>query len=383
MRARLATLPIWASAVALPLTNLLLATIAAGIVVLAIYWGQYSAGVLPGTEYLTAPLRAAGVLFSGAFGNARNICYTLFYATDFIFAGLAVAVAAHGGLFNIGVEGQAYVAGLGVSLVCLNFAFLPAVVLIPLAIAAALIFGAAWAFLPGYLQARRGSHVVITTIMFNFIAASLMVYMLVHVLAAPGRMSPESSHFAANATMPTVTDIVRLSGGTFYKVPLNISFLLALACIAGVWVFIWRTRWGYALRTVGFNPHAAAYAGIRVERVFIGVLCLSGALGGLIAVNEVMGSQQRLVLNFVAGAGFVGVAVALMGRNHPVGVLLASLLFGALYQGGSNLSFVMPEITRDLTVVIQGVIILFTGALEHMFRAPIEALFGPKTGGGG
>ncbi|GLS22247.1 ABC transporter permease [Labrys miyagiensis] len=381
MLIKLARVPVWASTIVLPLVNFLLAALAAGAVVLIIYWQPFSTGTLPFADYLMTPLRAAGILFTGAFGDGRNLSYTLFYATDFIFAGLAVAVAAHGGLFNIGVEGQAYVSGLGVTLVCLHLAFLPALILFPVAIIAALAFGAAWAFLPGYLQARRGSHVVITTIMFNFIAASLMVYVLVHVLAAPGRMTPESPHFAPKASLLTLTDVMRWFGRSFSKVPLNISFVLALACSWAVWIFIWRTRWGYALRTVGFSARAATYAGIRVDRVVIAILCLSGALGGLIAVNEVMGSQQRLVLNFVAGAGFVGIAVSLMGRNHPFGIVLASLLFGALYQGGSQLSFAMPAITRDLTVVIQGVIILFAGALEHMFRAPIEALF--KTGGGG
>lgn len=163
--------------------------------------------------------------------------------------------------------------------------------------------------------------------MLNFIAASLMVYMLVHVLAAPGRMSPETVRFKPNATLLTLTDVLRWLGIAFNKVPLNLSFLLALACCLGVW----RTRWGFALRTAGFNHRAALYGGIRVDRVIIGIMCPSGALSGLIAVNEVMGAQRRLVLIFPAGAGFVGVAVALMGRNRPFAIILASILFGALY----------------------------------------------------
>lgn len=374
MSIRSARLPLWASAVAVPVANLFAAAVAAGVIVLAIYWTQYAAGSLSTGAYLATPFKASAILVAGAFGDARNLSYSLFYATDFIFAGLAVAVAAHGGLFNIGAEGQGYVAGLGVALVCFRLDFLPSGVLVPVAVLAALLFGAAWGFVPGYLQARRGSHVVITTIMFNFIAASLMVYMLVHVLAAPGRMSPETARFRPNATLLSLTDVLRWFGIAFGKVPLNLSFLLALLCSLGAWLFIWRTRWGYALRTVGFNPRAAVYGGIRVDRVVIGAMCLSGALAGLIAVNEVMGAQHRLVINFTAGAGFVGVALALMGRNHPVGVILASILFGALYQGGTQLSFAMPEITRDLAVVIQGLVILFTGALEHLFRAPLEAL---------
>ena len=376
MRVRFAAVPNWAAAL-VPVANLLAAGVAAGVVILAIYWGRYDAGSLSLDAYLATPLRAAGLLVSGAFGSPRNLSYSLFYATDFIFTGLAVAVAAHAGLFNIGAEGQGYIAGFGVALVCLHLDTLPAIPLALMAVVAAMAFGAAWAFIPGYLQARRGSHVVITTIMFNFIASSFMVYLLVHVLVAPGRVSPESPRFAPNATLMTLTDLLRLLGVPFARVPLNVSFLLALLCALGVWLFVWRTRWGYALRTVGFNPRAAVYGGISVPRVTVAVMCLSGALAGLMAMNEVMGAQQRLVLNFTAGAGFVGVAVALMGRNHPFGIILAAILFGALYQGGTSLSFAMPEITRDLVVVIQGLVILFTGALEHVFRRPLEAIFRP------
>lgn len=378
MSSQQTSLPFWVGGVLVPAANLALAAIVTGIVVLAIYWGAYAKGAMTFAQFLATPFDAAWYLMSGSFGNLRNLSYTLFFATDFIFAGLAVAVAAHGGLFNIGGEGQAYVAGLGATLICLAFPFLPGVILIPLAILASAIFGAAWAFIPGYLQARRGSHVVITTILMNFIASSLMVYVIVHVLTKPGQMKPQSAHFAPNATLWTLTDIMNALGIDFSKVPLNVSFLLALLCAWLVWLFIWRTPWGYAVRTVGHTHRAANYSGMQVDRIIIAVMCLSGALAGMIAVNEVMGAQQRLILNFVGGAGFVGVAVSLMGRNNPLGIVFASLLFGALYQGGSELNFSMPAINRDLTVVIQGVIILFAGALEHLFRAPIESAFRRK-----
>jgi len=159
------------------------------------------------------------------------------------------------------------------------------------------------------------------------------------------------------------------------RLPLNLSFLWALACCVFVWIFIWRTRWGYALRTVGLNPRAAVYGGISVAGIILLAMCISGALSGFIALNEIMGVQRRILLNFVAGAGFVGIAVSLMGRNHPFGIIFAALLFGALYQGGAELNFDMPEITRDMVVVIQGLVILFAGALENLFRPRIEALF--------
>jgi simple sugar transport system permease protein len=150
--------------------------------------------------------------------------------------------------------------------------------------------------------------------------------------------------------------------------PLNSAFLLALAALVAVWALIYRSRLGYAIRTVGANPRAAAYAGISPARIIMVAMAISGALAGGLAVNEVMGVQHRLLLDFTAGYGFVGIAVALMGRGHPVGVGLAALLFGVLYQGGAELSFDKPSITRDMVVVIGGVIILFAGALDGLFR---------------
>ena len=146
-------------------------------------------------------------------------------------------------------------------------------------------------------------------------------------------------------------------------------------CCVLVWLFIWHTRWGYEVRTVGQNETAAVYAGISPSRNIIIAMCLSGALAGMVGINEIMGVQHRLILDFTGGYGFVGIAVALMGRNHPVGIVLAALLFGALYQGGGELSFEIPTITRYMVVVIQGLVILFSGALEHLFRPRIEALF--------
>ncbi len=151
------------------------------------------------------------------------------------------------------------------------------------------------------------------------------------------------------------------------------SFFFALICAAGIWVLLWRTTLGYELRTLGANPTAAVYAGMRPKRLTVLAMAISGGLAGFLALNEIMGSQHRLILDFTAGYGFGGIAVALMGRSHPVGVLLAALLFGALYQGGAELSFEKPSITRDLVVVIQGLVVFFSGALEHAFRPKIEA----------
>ena len=356
-------LPPWVDWGLLPLINLVAAGLLSSLVVLAI-----------GED----PLRALAILVNGAVGYPEAWGYTLYYATNFAFTGLAVAVAFHAGLFNIGGEGQAYVAGLGVALVCLFLEDLPGFVVVPLAILAAAAFGAAWGAVPGWLQARRGSHVVITTIMFNFIAASVMTYLLVYVLIRPGQQSPESRPFAAEAFMPTAKDMLGWIGVQVSASPLNLSFLIALVAAFLVWVFVWHTSIGYQLRVVGRSERAAVYSGISPARHIILAMAISGALAGMVGLNEIMGVQHRLILNFTGGAGFVGIAVALMGRNHPFGICIAALLFGTLYQGGSELAFSMPALSKEMVVVIQGLVILFCGALEHMFRTPLERLFARK-----
>jgi len=357
-------LPRWVEIGLVPIANVLLAFCVAGLIVFSI-----------GAN----PLEAVRILVHGALGYPEAIGYTLYYATNFMFTGLAVAIAFHAGLFNIGGEGQAYIGGLGVGLVLLAFdATLPTVPLILLAILAAAAFGAAWAAIPAYLQAYRGSHIVITTIMFNFIAAALMVYLLVNVLIAPGSMSPETREFGEAGRLPPVHDLFAMAGIAMSRSPLNASILLALLACVFVWAFLWHTRWGFELRAMGHNPQAALYAGVKPRRVVILAMCLSGALAGFVGINEIAGVHHRLILNFTAGYGFGGIAVALMGRNHPVGVIFASLLFGALYQGGAELAFEIPAITKEMVVVIQGLVILFSGALANMtrpwFAAPFAAL---------
>ena len=361
-------LPRWVDLVLIPLINLAAALLIAGLVVLAV--GE-------------PPWVALKALIWGAFGSASQIGYTLFYTTSLVFTGLAVAVAFHCGLFNIGGEGQAMMGGLGVALVCIAFDGLAWPFLLPLAILVAVLLGGTWAFVPGYLQAARGSHTVITTIMFNFLAAILLNYLLVDVLIAPGQQNPQTIRFGEAGWLPRARDLLLALGLPAGRSPLNISFLLALGAAALVWLFLWRTRWGYEVRCVGGNEQAARYGGISPGRNIMLAMAISGALAGLMAVNEVMGSQHRLVLGFTAGFGFMGIAVALMGRNHPIGVLFAALLFGALYQGGTELAFEIPTFTSDMVVVIQGLVILFCGALENIFRRPIVRLFQRRRRGGG
>ncbi len=236
-------------------------------------------------------------------------------------------------------------------------------------------FGALWALLPAWLQARRGSHVVITTIMFNFIAAAVLNYMLVNVLRPVGSMDPATASFPAGAHLPKLSEMAAGMGIVWGKdTPVNVTFFIAIAACLLVWALIWRTRLGYEIRAFGKSEPAALYAGISPLRITVLAMLVSGGLAGLMAVNNVMGEAERLVLNAVEGAGFIGIAVALMGRNHPLGVFLAALLFGFLYQGGGELAL-WTTIPRELIVVIQALVILFTGALDNMVRLPLERLF--------
>jgi ABC-type uncharacterized transport system permease subunit len=344
-------LPRWATGFALPVLNLLSALLVAALVIHLL--GE-------------SPVESLKTLVDSAVINPEGLSYTLFYASTFIFTGLSVSIAMKAGLFNIGSEGQMYLGGLGLTLAMLSLDhILPGWLLIPAAMLASAVFGAAWAWLPGYLQAKRGSHVVVTTIMFNFIAASLMNFLIVKYMIPQGEQNPTSRAFADAGAMPRLNQWLPVLGDT----PLNVSFLLAIAALVIYGVMVWRSAWGYELRATGLNQHAAHYAGVSISRMIIVAMLVSGALAGLAAVNSVMGSTHYLSLNFPAGAGFVGIAIALMGRQHPVGIFLSALLFGALIQGGFDLSLEKPNIPQETFIFIQGLIILFCGAMEN-FYAP-------------
>lgn len=362
-------LPRWIDIGLLPLWNLAVALLVAGGVVLAID---------------QSPMQALTVLLQGSLGSVRGLGYTLYYTTTFIFTGLAVAVAFHGGLFNIGGEGQATFGGLGVALLALAFGqSLPAAILLPLLVLGAALFGMCWAAIPAYLQAWRGSHIVITTIMFNFLAASLNVYLLVNWMRPKGSMSVESAEFAEAARMPALHELAAKFGMELPSSPLNLSLVLALLACLFVWWFLWKSGAGYALRAVGSAPRAAHYAGIKPRMQVLIAMGISGALAGLVGVNEISGVQGKLTLDFVAGAGFTGIAVSLMGRSHPVGIVLASLLFGVLYQGGVEVAFELPGFSREMVVTAQGLIVLFAGAMATVSApmfAKVYAAFAMKEG---
>jgi general nucleoside transport system permease protein len=351
----------------LPAVNLGLALLVAGIVVKLVGFDA---------------MQVLGLLFKGAFGSKAGFSYTLYYATTFVFTGLAVAVAFHGGLFNIGGEGQAIMGGLGAGLAALALSnHLPAALMLPIMVISAAAFGLVWAGIPGALQAWRGSHTVITTIMFNFIAAALLSYLLVGALKEPGNMTPESRAFADSARMPGMHEALGWLGITWPRTPLNLTVVLAgIACLF-TWLALWKSRGGYALRAVGFAPDAALYAGMQPKWLILASMAASGALAGMVGVNEIAGVHGRLLPDFVAGAGFAGIAVSLIGRNHPLGIVLAALLFGALYQGGSELAFEIKGFSRDMVFMLQGLIVLFAGAMAQVAAPALFKLW--RAAGGG
>ena len=352
-------LPRWADVALVPLVSLFLAFLIAALVILAI--GEN-------------PWEALKVMVEGSLMSAYGWGYTLYYTTSFIFTGLAVTVAFHASMFNIGGEGQAQLGGLGVALVCL---FIPwphwSLALIAAATGAAL-FGAAWAAIPAWLQARRGSHIVITTIMFNYIAGSLLVFLLVDVLRPPGKMDPATANFPAATHLPSLSELPLFNLVFTKNVPANVTLLIALAAAVLVWALLWRTRLGYQIRAFGKSEQAARYAGINPTTIIMLAMLISGGLAGLMAINNVMGEAERLLANSASGAGFIGIAVALMGRNHPVGVVLAALLFGFLFQGGAELGL-WTKIPIEMRIVVQGLVILFTGALDMMVRMLLVRIF--------
>ncbi len=353
-------MPHWADIVLIPLISLILASFFSALVILAI--GE-------------SPLEALKLMVEGALMRSAGWGYTLYYATNFMFTGLAVSVAFHARLFNIGGEGQAMVGGLGVALVCLYIPWPHWSLAIVGASIGGAVFGAAWAYLPALLQAKRGSHIVITTIMFNFIAAALLNYVLVNLLRPVGAMDPASAKFPDATHLPTFSDMFSTADTILFRsAPANVTFFLAVAACFFVWLLIWRTRLGYEIRSFGFSESGAKYAGISPVKITVVAMLISGALAGMMSVNTTMGESERLILNSVEGAGFIGIAVALMGRSHPFGVFLAAILFGFLYQGGAELAL-WTSIPRELIVVIQALVILFTGALDNMVRMPLERLF--------
>jgi simple sugar transport system permease protein len=310
------------------------------------------------------PIVAYRLLIGSALSWPDGIGYTLFHATPLIFTGLAVLVGFRCGLFNIGAEGQLYIAAFATAWVGITFANLSSWFLIPLGCLAAILAGAVWAAIPGVLKARFGSHEVINTIMLNFIAVALVSYFTQYHYKVPGDPILQTSMIGEGAHIARLGKFVP---GFPERIPLNVSFLLALLCCLLVYLFLWRTKWGYEIRSTGSNPSAAEYGGISIGKQIILAMAVSGALAGMVGINEVMGYRYRYYDGFSDNYGFTGIAVALLGRNHPVGVILAALLFAVLQHGGIYVDGFSEYVTKDIVQVLQGIIILFVAA-EAFFK---------------
>jgi simple sugar transport system permease protein len=312
-----------------------------------------------------SPLQVYGLLLGSALSWPDGIGYTLFFATPLIFTGLAVAVALRGGLLNIGAEGQLYVAAFATAWVGITFAGLPSILLVPLCCLAAVVAGAAWAAIPGVLKARFGSHEVINTIMLNFVAIALVGYLTQYDYRVAGDPIMETATIGESAH---IARLGRFIPGLPERIPLNVAFLLALVASWAVYVLLWKTKWGYEIRATGQNPAAAEYGGISIRRQIVVTMAISGALAGMVGINEVLGYRYRHYDGFSDNYGFTGIAVALLGRNHPAGVLLAALLFAVLQRGGVPVDAFTQLVSKDIVQILQALVILFVAA-EAMFRS--------------
>ena len=293
-------------------------------------------------------------LFEGSLGSPRAITETLFAATPLILAGLAVAVGFQAGLFNIGANGQMHIGGMVGLWVGFSISA-PAIIHIPLAVLGGIVGGALWGGLAGLLKARTGAHEVITTIMLNFIALYLVDYLLkTTMFQAAGRNDPISKQAESTAQFPTLFDGYRV----------HIGFLIALAAVWFVWWLMYRSTIGYEFRAVGANPAAGKYAGMNVAWIYVAVMGISGGLAGIAGTNQVLGlDPYRAFSGFAGDVGFDAIALALLGRSNPVGVLFAGLLFGGLRAGGIQMQGA-AGVPVDLVLVLQALIIVFIAAPE-------------------
>jgi ABC-type uncharacterized transport system permease subunit len=301
--------------------------------------------------------------FRNAFFTGFGLGYTLFYATPLIFTGLAVALSFHCGLFNIGGEGQLYVGALAVAMVPHFFPGLPWPLTIILGIIAAFLAGGLWGGLAGLLKAWRGSHEVIVTILLNFVAYSLVDYCILYPLRNPAVQNSETAPIPVTYTIPYLHDVLKPFGiEAFTSTPVNMALGLAVVAAIVSYLFLFRTSWGFELRTVGQNPVAARFAGISPARSTILALALSGGMAGLEGVNEVMGSTHKLIQGFSADYGFTGIAVALAARNQPFGILISALLFGGLQTSAREIEFMSDKVSKELGFIIQAILIAFVAS---------------------
>ncbi len=278
---------------------------------------------------------------------------SLVQATPYIFAGLAVALGFRSGLFNIGVEGQLFIGAACATYVGYSLTGLPAWIHMPLAFLAGAAGGALWAFIPGFLKAKTGGHEVINTIMMNWIAFRLTEWLLSGPMTRPGSGGLPLS--------PIIQDSAKIPQFFASPIRFHLGFFIALAIAWLVWWLLFKTTWGLNLRTVGTNPRAARYAGLNVGKSIMLGMTLSGALAGMAGAVQILAVNHSMALGLSSGYGFDSIALALIGNNHPVGVILSSLLFGTLRNGATRM-MVVSSIPIDIVDVIQAIILMFVAA---------------------
>ncbi len=300
------------------------------------------------------PLRVFQIILKSAFGSRYDLGVTLYYTTALIFTGLSVSVAYHAGLFNIGAEGQLAIGSLATAIFCISFPNLPMGITYVAAIFVAIFAGGFWGFIPGWLKAKRGSHEVINTIMMNFIAAAICSWLITSFFQNTERQSPETKHIPESYFLRNIDPMVSF----FQDAPVSSALFLALFSALLLWVFLYKTPWGFQLRASGQNEDAAQVAGISVENCRQWAMIFAGAFAGMVAVNEVLGGYGKMRLGFSPDFGFIGIAVALLARSHPIGVIFTAFLFGALHKGAGDLDIETEFITKDLSMVIQSLVIL-------------------------
>jgi general nucleoside transport system permease protein len=313
------------------------------------------------------PFNAYLGLIQGSLGSAKALSETAVWSTPYILAGLAVAVAFKGGLFNIGAEGQLAFGAVMAALI--GYALpgwlgtdLPAFIHIPLAVGLGMLAGAAWAAIPGALKAYTGGHEVINTIMMNYIALNITSFLLNGPMKDPNPLNvvARTPPIALSARIPAIFPDLRVHWG----------FVFAILIAVLIWWLLWKTTLGFEIRTVGANPDAAKYAGINVKRTIVLSMAISGALAGLAGAIEVTGLNYRHELGFSIGYGFDAIAIALLGKTNPFGVILAAILFGAMRNGGTRMQF-LTQIPVDIISVIQALILLFVAAdaiIRYIYR---------------
>ncbi len=330
--------------VILPVLAVVVALVLGGLIMLA-------TGVSP-----SAIGRSFVALFRGSLGSLTAISETLTAAAPLTLAGLGIALGFRAGLFNIGAEGQVIMGGIAAVVIGFSFEGMPIWIHLPLALIVGALAGALWASIAGWLRAATGAHEVITTIMLNLIAMRLVDYLLRHpFIQKEGRADPISKNVLPSAELPHLLDWIDPA------LRLHAGFILVLLAVVFVWWLLFRTTTGFEFRAAGLNPDAARYAGMRSGLIIVLVMALAGALAGLAGANQVLGVLGRASPNCSGGVGFDAIAVALLGRSHPLGVLLAGLLFGALQAGGRQMQ-VSAGVSLDLIAIIQALIIIFIAA---------------------